>query len=207
MKIRPLLAYTAALLVCGCTQEIGGQAVPPVGAGPDGLVHVDGVLLGLAQMRTVTDTAALMIAPGMTGKAPFDDVEAAQLVDPTCRFAFSDTATFGTDRADFSKTSYLVPPPTTAKISEGAASYRDTAGAAKALSALRIAAIGCADTVYGSTLIGEWQADHDSIRMRLGDCRRDYRRKSSVLVELTSCGFDEPTTEGVMSNILSRILA
>ncbi len=43
--------------------------------------------------------------------------------------------------------------------------------------------------------------------MRVGNCGRDYRRKFSVLVEVTFCGFGDPTTEIVMSNILSRIAA
>lgn len=207
MRVRPLLAScTAALLVCGCTQDVGGQAVTPVG-GPGGLVRVDGVLLGLDQMRTVTDAAALMIVPGMDGKTPVDDVEAAQLVPPTCRFAFSDTATFGPDRGDFTKTSYLVRPPIPATISEGAASYRNRAGAAKAFASLRTAAIGCADTPYGGSVVDDWQADRDSLRMRVGHCRRDYRRKFSVVVEVTSCGFADPTVEAVVDNILSRILA
>jgi len=204
VRVRQLLACTAALLVCGCTREVGGQAVPPTAAGP--VVRVDGVLLGLDQMRTVTDAAALMIVPGMDPKTPADDVEAAQLVPPTCRFAFSDSATFGPDRGDFTKTSYLVRPPIPATISEGAASYRDTAGAAKAFAALRTAAIGCADTAYGGSVVDEWQADRDSMRMRVGHCRRDYRRKFSVLVEVTSCGFADPTVEAVVDNILSRIL-
>lgn len=84
--------------------------------------------------------------------------------------------------------------------------YRDgPTDATKAFITLRTAAIGCSDTAYGRLLIGEWTAGADAFSTRLGRCGRDYRLKSSVLVEVIFCGFPEETTEIVTSNMLSRI--
>lgn len=190
------------MVVSACSQRVEGQA-QPVGT-QRGPVDVDGVLLGPAQMRAVTDSAALVVST--SGRTPVDIPEVVESVPPGCRFLFSDDATFGPDREEFRKNSYQIPPPHGASISEGAAAYAGIEGAARAFSALRAGAIGCADSSYGRFLVGEWQAEADALRMRVGRCGRDYRLKSSMLIEVTFCGFPEDTTEIVMSDILSRIV-
>lgn len=200
------------MFVSGCTEQVTGQAQPvttPTGTvraaerGEASHVDVEAVLLGAAQMRAVTDSASLVVST--TGKAPIVIADVVESVPPGCRFLFSDDSTFGPDREDFRKNSYQIPPPHGASISEGAAAYDGDVRATKAFSALRAAAIGCADSSYGRFLVGEWRAEADALRMRVGTCGRDYRLKSSVLVEVTFCGFPEATTEIVMSDILSRV--
>jgi hypothetical protein len=206
MKLWLALICTAAVLAAGCTQRVDGAALPVSSETPGGVIKVDGVLLGPAQMRAVTDSLALTVSPGMNGKAPIDDHEPARAVPPVCQFAFADSATFGPDTEDFRKTSYRIDADSE-RISEAAAAYDDATAARRAFARLRNDVIGCADTFYGRFLVGDWTADSASVRMRLASCGRDYRLKSSVVVEVTFCDFPDTITEAVLSNILSRILA
>lgn len=205
MRVRPVVVCAVVILVSACTRQVDGEAVHPMAARPAGVVDVDELLLGPQQIRAITDSDALTGVSGRSGKDPVDDAESAAAVPQACRFLFSDSATFGPDREDFTTTTYRIPPPNAATISEAAAAYRDVAEAAAAFTALRTTAIGCADSPFGF-LVGAWTADAHSMRMRAGQCGRDYSRKFSVLVEVTFCGFPDPATEIVMSNILSRIL-
>jgi len=206
MNLRLALVCTAAVLASGCTQRVDGAALPVSSKTPGGVVKVDGVLLGRAQMRAVTDSLGLTVSPGMNGKAPIDDRESARSVPPFCQFVFADSATFGPDAEDFRKTSYRVDADSE-RISEAAASYDGATAARRAFARLRDDVIDCADSFYGRFLVGEWTADAASVRMRLSSCGRDYRLKSSVIVEVTFCDFPDAITEAVMSNILSRIPA
>ena len=66
----------------------------------------------------------LNIIPSMDATTPVDVDLLADEVPPPCRFLFAETATFGSDLADFHKTTYQ-DPPVGGLISQGAAVYRD----------------------------------------------------------------------------------
>jgi hypothetical protein len=206
-----LACCAAATLLTGCAQWVVAGA-PLRAAGeppyqPAGVVDVDQVLLGQDKMRAITGTGQdLTIIPSMDGKSPVDVEELADSVPPECRFVFAETATFGTDFEDFHKTSFQSPP-RGALISEGAAAYRDAAGARQAFDALSATVARCADSSYGAMLIGEVDAGAETMRIRPGECGRDYRLKGPVVVEVTFCGLADSVSDIVMTNILKRIPA
>ncbi|SBS78834.1 LpqA [uncultured Mycobacterium sp.] len=209
MTVRTGLACCAAAAVLtGCTQWADGDALralsePPYH--PPGIVDVDQVLLTQAQMQAITGGGQdLTIIPTMDGKAPVDVEQLAESVPRDCRFLFAETDTFGTDVADFHKTSFQHPA-RRALISEGAAAYRDDAAARQAFNTLSTAVHRCADGPMGSYLVGEVNADSDSLHTRPGRCGRDYRLRTSVLVEVTFCTYPESVPEIVMSNIVNKI--
>ncbi len=203
-----LWCCVAALAVTGCAQWTPGAPMralsePPYQ--PPGVVNVDAVLLSQAQMQSITGGGPdLTIIPTMDGTVPVDIDALASSVPPECRFVFAETATFGPDIADFHKTSFQ-DPPRAALISQGAAAYRDVAGAQRAFEALSQTVSRCADSSDGALLVGAVTADAQSLRTRPGACGRDYRAKGSVLVEVTFCAFPESVSDIVMANILSRI--
>ena len=90
-------------------------------------------------------------------------------------------------------------------MTEGAAAYRDEATARQAFNTLSTAVHRCAEGFMGASLVGDVGADAESLRTRPGRCGRDYRLKSSVLVEVTFCTFPESVPEIVMTNILNKI--
>jgi hypothetical protein len=209
MSIRAavIASAAAAMLASGCMKQVDGQAVRAPDGPPPGVLDVDQIVLGIEQMRAITGAGQdLMAVPGMDGKALVDVDELAEQVPRECRFVFSDTATFGTAVAGFRKISFQNPP-AGVLITEGAAAYVGPAEAARAFNALQTTVTGCAGTAYGAVLVGQWNAEAESLSMRLGDCGRDYRLKSSVLVEVTFCGLPEATTSIVIANILTRIAA
>jgi hypothetical protein len=212
VTMRAVLACcAAATLLTGCAQWVVA-GVPLRAAGeppyqPPGVVDVDQVLLGQEQMRSITGTGQdLTIIPSMDGKSPVDIEQLADSVPPECRFAFEETATFGTHFEDFHKTSFQSPP-RAATISEGAAAYRDAAGARRAFDMLSDTVARCADSSYGALLVGDVDVGAETVRIRPGGCGRDYRLKGSVLVEVTFCSFPDSVSEIVMTNILNRIPA
>ena len=113
------------------------------------------------------------------------------------------TATFGTDFTGFHKTTYQNPPDR-ALISQAVALYPDPAAARRAFDALATGTAACADGPSG-ILVGNWTSGEDWLRMRPGDCGRDYRVKSAALIEVTFCGLPETVPEIVMGNILGRV--
>lgn len=209
MRTRAVLAgCAAAVLASGCSQWVGGQplraASEPAFTRP-GVVKVDEVLLDQAQIRAITGGGQnVTIIPSMDGKSPVDIENLAAEVPADCRFVFAETATFGPDIEDFRKTTFQDPPDATL-ISQGAASYRDTATARRTFDALSAAAQRCGIGSYGALLIGEVESDAQSLRIRPGNCGRDYRLKGSVLVEVTFCGLPDSVSEIVMTNIVKRI--
>ena len=129
----------------------------------------------------------------------------ADEVPPPCRFLFAETATFGSDLADFHKTTYQ-DPPVGGLISQGAAAYRDPQSARNAFDALTNVVDACAQTSFGQTYVGEVTTDADALSMRPdGDCGRDYRLKSVVLAEVTFCAFPESVSEIVMANLVAKV--
>lgn len=203
-----LTCCAVAVMLTGCIQWVAGAPLRSAGEPPyqpAGIVDVDEVLLGQAQMRAITGAGQdLSIIPSMDGKSPVDIDELAESVPPDCRFVFAETATFGPDVEDFHKTSFQSPP-RAALISEGAAAYRDAATARRAFDALSAAVTRCADGAYGALLIGDLDSDAETLRTRPGACGRDYRLQGSVLVEVTFCAFPESVSEIVMTNIVKRI--
>jgi hypothetical protein len=203
-----LVCCAAALLLTGCTQWVDGTPLPAASEPPlrpPGIVDVDQVLLTQAQMQAITGGGPdLTIIPSMDGKFPVDVEQLAESVPRDCRFIFAETDTFGADVEDFHKTSFQHPA-RRALISEGAAAYRDDAAARQAFNMLSTTAHRCAAGPMGSYLVGEVDTDTDSLHTRPGRCGRDYRLKSSVLVEVTFCAFPESVPEIVMANIVSRI--
>lgn len=203
-----LWCCVVAAAVTGCTQWTQGAPLraltePPYH--PPGIVDVDTVLLSQAQMQSITGGGPdLTIIPTMDGTSPVDIDALAKSVSPECRFVFAETAAFGPDVEDFHKTSFQ-DPPRAALISQGAAAYRDAAGAQRAFDALSGTVSRCAESSDGALLVGEVTGDAQSVRTRPGACGRDYRVKGPVLVEVTFCAFPESVSDIVMANILSRI--
>lgn len=209
MTVRAAVACcAAAALLTGCTQSVDGAPLralsePPYT--PPGVVDVDRIMLSQAQIQAITGGGQdVTIIPSMDGKAMVDVEPLADSVPRDCRFIFAETDTFGTDVEDFHKTSFQYPP-RRGLISEGAAAYRDEATARQAFNTLSTAVHRCAEGFMGASLVGDVDGDAESLRTRPGRCGRDYRLKSSVLVEVTFCTFPESVPEIVMTNILNKI--
>lgn len=203
---RLLLLCCAALLAAACTRVVEGTAVSAFGGGlPVAGVDVDEVLLDQSRMRAITGGGDdLTIIPTMDGRQPVDIDTLADTAPPDCRFVYAETATFGPDIAQFHKTTFQ-DPPKGALISEGAAGYRDAEIAQHTFDTLVATVEGCAATSQGSLLVGDWTADQQSMRTRPGDCGRDYRLKSVVLLEVTFCGFPDSVSDIVMTNIAAKV--
>lgn len=203
-----LACCAAATLLTGCTQWVAGAPLRAAGEPPyrpAGVVDVDEVLLDQAQIRAITGGGQnVTIIPSMDGKSPVDIEQLAAEVPADCRFVFAETVTFGPDIEDFRKTTFQDPPDATL-ISQGAAAYRDTETARRTFDALSAAAQRCGTGSYGALLIGELKAEPQSLRIRPGNCGRDYRLKGSVLIEVTFCGLPDSVSEIVMTNIAKRI--
>ena len=209
MTVRAAVACcAAAALLTGCTQWVDGAPLralsePPYS--PPGIVDVDRIMLSQAQIQAITGGGQdVTIIPSMDGKALVDVDPLAESVPRDCRFIFAETDTFGTDVEDFHKTSFQYPP-RRALISEAAAAYQDEATARQAFNTLSAAVHRCAEGSMGASLVGDVDGDAESLRTRSGRCGRDYRLRSSVLVEVTFCTFPESVPEIVMTNILNKI--
>ncbi len=202
---RSLMAGCAALLVAGCTHVVDGAAVPGLDEAPHAGVDVDEVLLDQSSMRAITGGGDdLTVIPSMDGTHPVDVDALAGRVPAECRFLFADTTTFGPDIDQFHKTTFQ-DPPHGALISEGAGGYADAGTAQHTFDTLVTTVDGCASGSDGAALIGQWNADPQSLRIRPGDCGRDYRVKSIVLLEVTFCGFPDSVSDLVMTNIAAKV--
>ncbi|MEZ0384389.1 sensor domain-containing protein [Mycobacterium sp. pW045] len=200
----PLCVITAA--VAGCTRFVGGAALGPVlPPESDGAVHVGTILLDTGRMRGITGTDEdLTIIPTMDSTAPVDIDELAATVSPPCRFVFDETAVFGSAFTQFRKTTYQYPPKG-ALISEAAAAYPDPESARQAFDALVETVAGCADSPAGPHLVGNQSVDEWSLRTGAGSCGRTYLLKSTVLLEVTHCGFSESVAELVVTNMAAGV--
>ncbi len=196
--LRSLAPWCVAVAITsGCTQVIDGHALratPGIDDGSLSPVDVETIMLDQSQMRAITGAGEdLTIIPTMDGKIPVD-------IEP-----LAETQVFGPDVEEFHKTTFQHPPEGRL-ISEGAAAYRDTAAARRAFDSLVTLVDGCGATPLGPMFVGEWTAGTDTLQTRpSGDCGRDYRVKSVVLVEVTACRFPESVPEIVMSNILANV--
>ncbi|KUI22554.1 sensor domain-containing protein [Mycobacterium sp. GA-2829] len=208
MTARALVACAAALLTAGCVTVVGGTAVRSV-PGPDddsrSPVDVDTVLLGTAQMQAITGAGEdLTIIPTMDGKIPVDIAPLMEEMPAPCRWLFAETQIFGDEVEEFHKTTFQNPPEG-GLISQGAAGYRDAPTARRAFDGVVALVDDCGTSDYGPAYIGEWSASADAVSARPGDCGRDYRLKSAVLVEVTFCRFTESVPDIVMTNILANV--
>ena len=196
------------MLVAACASTVAGSAVKaPPGIDDDSLspVDVDTVLLEQSRMRAITGGGEdLTVIPSMDGKQPVDIDQLAETVPPPCRWYFIETDTFGPDIEEFHKTTYQ-DPPNGALISQGAAGYRDAATARRAFGGLVDRIDRCLESTSGRVLLGDATGTVDAVRTRIGDCGRDYRVKSVVLVEVTYCNYPDSVPEIVMTNVLAQI--
>ncbi|BDB41378.1 MULTISPECIES: sensor domain-containing protein [Mycobacterium] len=200
-----LLLCLAVLLTAACTRVVDGEAALPFGAVPVGVLDAGTVLLDQSRMRAITGSGEnLTIIPSMDGSYPVDVGSLAATAPSECRFVFAETATFGPEVKAFHKTTFQ-DPPGGRLISEGAASYLDNAAARRAFGALVDTVGQCATSSMGWLLVENWQSDAESLQMRPGNCGRDYRVLSVVLLEVTFCGFTESVSEIVMTNMVAKV--
>jgi len=198
-----------ALLTGGCAQTIAGTATRTApGIDDESLspVDVESVMLDQAQMQAITGAGdALTIVPSMDGKIPVDVSDLMNGTPQECQWYFAETQTFGNEVEEFHKTTFQNPPDG-GLISEGAAAYRDQETARHAFADLVGQVYDCGSTELGSTFIGEWTADADTLTMRSpGTCGRDYRLKNVVLVEVSFCVFPDSVPGIVMTNIIDKV--
>jgi hypothetical protein len=200
---------TAVFLLAGCTQTITGTAVrTPPSIDEDSLspIDVETLILGQTRMRAITGAGEdLSIVPSMDGKFPVDIDALADTVPTECRWVFAETQTFGDTVEEFHKTTFQNPPDG-GLISEGVAGYRDPPTARAAFTGLVGRVESCASTASGWMLVGDWSASAETLQTRpYSGCGRDYRQRSVVLVEVTSCGFSESVPELIITNILGNL--
>ncbi len=211
-----VLLCALAVVVSGCTQTVSGSATRPVPALDENSrspVDVDAVLLDRSQMQALSGAGSdLTPVPGMESKVPVDiptdqgflpDAFARDLPQE-CGWLFAETEVFGPDVEEFHKTTYQSPR-RGGLLSQAAAGYRDTATAVTALTDLTRRISACGGTERGPMLVGDVVATGDSVRIRPGSCGRDYRVKSVVLIEVTSCSFPDSVPDLVMTNIADNV--
>ncbi|MGZ8802986.1 MAG: sensor domain-containing protein [Mycobacterium sp.] len=197
-----------AMLVAGCAHSIDGTAIrsaPGIDDESRSPVDVDTVLLERAQMQAITGAGEDLTAiPGMDSKVPVDIDLMLESVPLQCQWVFAETQIFGSEVEEFHKSTFQNPP-RGGLISQAAAGYRDAAVAQRAFDDLVDQIEGCDATGSGPAIVGDVTTTTDSVHTRPGDCGRDYRVKSAVLVEVTFCAFPESVPDIVMSNILANV--
>jgi hypothetical protein len=206
---RLALVCAAAVLAAGCAHAIQGtamRAAPGIDDESRSPIDVESVMLDQAQMRAITGAGdSLTIVPSMDGKIPVDASDLMSGTPKQCKWYFAETQTFGSEVEEFHKTTFQ-DPPDGGLISEGAAAYRDPETARHAFADLIGRVYDCGSTQLGSTFIGEWTADADTLRMRSsGTCGRDYRVKNVVLAEVSFCSFPESVPDIVMANMMNKV--
>ena len=199
----------AAAMASGCAQTVEGtplRAAPGIDDESQSPIDVESVMLDQAQMQAITGAGDdLTIVPSMDGKFPVDVSDLMNGTPQECQWYFAETQTFGAEVEEFHKTTFQNPPDG-GLISEGAAAYRDPETARRAFADLVGLVYDCGSTQLGSTFIGEWTADADTLRMRSGGaCGRDYRVKNVVLVEVSFCAFPDSVPDLVMTNIINKV--
>lgn len=202
------LMCAAAVLTTACSQTVTGIAIrppPAVDENSRSPVDVDRVLLDRAQMQAVTGAGTDLTAiPGTESKFPVDIEQMMKTVPPQCDWVYAETQVFGSEVEEFHKTTYQNPPDG-GLISQAAAGYRDAATAERAFDAVVEQVAQCEASGSGTAVVGEVTASENSIHTRPGNCGRDYRVKSVVLVEVTFCAFPDSVPDIVMTNILANV--
>ncbi|WP_163889304.1 sensor domain-containing protein [Mycolicibacterium hippocampi] len=207
-RLRASALCVVLLLVAGCAHTVDGTAVrsvPGIDEDSRSPVDVDVVLLKRAQMQAVTGAGDDLTAiPGMDSKMPVDIDAMFESVPPQCQWVFAESQIFGTEVEEFRKSTFQNPP-RGGLISQAAAGYRDIAAAQRAFDGLVELIGGCDATDSGPAIVGAVTTTEDSVATRPGNCGRDYRVKSVVLVEVTFCAFPDSVPDIVMSNILANV--
>ncbi len=203
-----LACLAAVTLAGGCTHVVGGIALMPPAAGPylSGM-NVDDLLLTTPELRDLTGAGPdLNGVPGMDSRQPVDDDLLVGSAPPECQFVFRESAVFGPDVKQFHKTSFQTPPEQ-ALLSEAAAAYNDADTALHAFDNITDLVTTCNAT--GSGYVYDWTADQQTLRAESsGDCGRVYRLQSTVLIEVTYCGYrSRVVPDLVAARIAARVAA
>src|ERR1700757_479722 len=195
-----------ATLASGCTHVVDGIALMPPTARPylDGM-DVDELLLTTTEMRDLTGAGSdLNGVPGMDSTQTVDDELLVDSAPPECQFVFRESTIFGPDVKQFHKTSFQTPPKR-ALLSEAAAAYVDADTALRAFDSITDLVKACGATSSGYAYVYDWTADSQTVRAEsLGDCGRIYRLQSTVLIEVTYCGY---STHVIPDLVATRIAA
>lgn len=210
-RISASVLCAAALALAGCAATVPGTAVrtaPGVDEDSRSPVDVDAVLLDRAELAAITGAGGnLTPIPGMDTKTPVD-IDITEFlpedVPLQCQWVFAETQVFGPDVEEFRKTAYQSPRDG-GIVSQAAAGYRDHDTALRAFDSLTDRVNGCDATFSGPSLVGRLETTADSVQIRPGDCGRDYRVKSAVLVEVTFCAFPPSVPDILMTNILANV--
>lgn len=178
--------------------------MPPAEGPYLGGMDVDDLLLTTPELRDLTGAGLdLNGVPGMDSKQTVDDELLVGAAPPECQFVFRESAIFGPDVKQFHKTSFQTPPKQ-ALLSEAAAAYLDTDTARRTFDNVTGLVKSCGDT--GSGYVYDWTADPHTVRAEsLNDCGRIYRLESTVLIEVTYCGYSQVVPNLVATRIASRV--
>ena len=201
-----LSCLAAVMLASGCTQVVGGTALMPPAEGPylNGM-DVDELLLTTPELRDLTGAGLdLNGVPGMDSKQTVDDDLLVGSAPPECQFVFRESAIFGPDLKQFHKTSFQTPP-RRALLSEAAAAYLDADTALGAFDNITDLVKSCGATSSG--YVYDWTADQQTVRAEgSGNCGRIYRLQSTVLIEVTYCGYSSRVVPDlVATRIAARV--
>jgi hypothetical protein len=153
-------------------------------------LDVDELLLTTPELRDLTGAGLdLNGVPGMDSKQMVDDDLLVGSAPPECQFVFRESAIFGPDVKQFHKTSFQTPPKQ-ALLSEAAAAYLDANTASRAFANITDLVKSCGATSSGYSYVYDWTADQQTLHAEsFGDCGRIYRLQSTVLIEVTYCGY------------------
>ncbi|MBV8966943.1 MAG: sensor domain-containing protein [Mycobacteriaceae bacterium] len=186
-----LTCLAAVALAGGCARLVGGVPLMPPAQGPylDGM-DVDELLLTTSELRDLTGAGPdLNGVPGMDSAQAVDDDLLADSAPPECQFVFRESTVFGPDVKQFHETSFQTPPKQ-ALLSEAAAAYLDTDTALRTFDNVADLVKTCGSTDSGYAYVYDWTADSQTVRAEsFGDCGRTYRLQSTVLIEVTYCGY------------------
>ncbi len=209
MMRRQLPVWTAVLMLMGCSRLVGGAPQLPFDQTPGRMtppgVDAGQIMLDTGQMRGITGGGEnLTVIPTMDATAPVDIGPLAETVPVECRFVYAETVIFGSETSQFRKTTFQYPGKG-ALISEGAAVYPDAVTARRVFDTLVTTVSHCAAGRAGAVLVGDWDADEQSLQTRSGRCGSSYRVRAAVLLEVTYCGFPQSVSEIVLTNLAANV--
>ena len=203
-----LLGCLAVFSVAGCTAVVDGTAMMPPAETPWlGGMDVDELLLSAAELRDITGKGLdLTGVPGMDSRKTVDDELLAEGAPRECQFVFLESEIFGGDELkQFHKTSFQTPTDS-ALLSEAAAAYADAGTARHAFDNVVTMVSGCRAASLATLFVGQYSVEGDTLRVQTGpDCGRIYRVRSSVLIEVTYCGYSEVVPNVVTNRIATRV--
>lgn len=171
-------------------------------------MDVNELLLTTAELRDITGAGLELTAiPGMDSSRTVDDEHLMDITPVECQFLHRESVIFGSDLNQFRKTTFQSPPKS-ALLSEAVAAYDDTQKARSAFDNLVDGVTSCDKAVLAAMFVGEWVLAEGNLHLRTGgDCGRIYRVASTVLIEVTYCGYSEVVPNLVVNRIASRVSA